>query len=318
MFLFTIEDEELYLMLEDVNWSYLNENFQEVVPWSEKINYSERATWLEIRGLSLHCWNCVKLKKIAGLWGSFEALGENHKHTMDCEKVRVLVATNRVRQIEEIIDVEIGDGVFQVSVKEVGFNDGTSYPLCNNRNSELVESEKTYESTKNSKSDTVKSKTEEEVDRSRSGKEEEEVQAIGGELKDTVALDGLGSGEGDHRGVEEPIESIEGIVAAHDVSDHGKLCGNLDNGSDKGCCPSFSGAVYNGVEGVAENNSVVKLSSIKHAGGDVFGQKKSWADMIIKNVHLGHFDSRYSIEEDNMEDDLGRGFLTYLEGNKGK
>ncbi|KAK8609071.1 hypothetical protein V6N13_025378 [Hibiscus sabdariffa] len=69
MFVLRIEDEELYLMLEDVHWSYLNEIFQEVVPWSEKISYSERATWLEIRGLPLHCWNCVTLKKIAGLWG---------------------------------------------------------------------------------------------------------------------------------------------------------------------------------------------------------------------------------------------------------
>ncbi|KAK8604719.1 hypothetical protein V6N13_099650 [Hibiscus sabdariffa] len=176
MFLLTIEDEELYLMLEDVNWPYLNEIFQEVVPWSEKISYSERSTWLEIKGLLLHCWNSVTLKMITGLWGSFEALGENDKHTMDCEKVRVLIATNRVKQIEEIIDV--GDGVFQVSVREVGFNDGTSYPLCNNKNSELVESEETDESTSNSKSDTVNSKTEEEVDRSQSSTEEEEVQAM--------------------------------------------------------------------------------------------------------------------------------------------
>ncbi|KAK8994118.1 hypothetical protein V6N11_008324 [Hibiscus sabdariffa] len=37
-----------------------------------------------------------------------------------------------------------------------------------------------------------------------------------------MALDSVGSGEGDYRGVGEPIESIEGIVAAHDVSDHKK------------------------------------------------------------------------------------------------
>ncbi|KAK9009595.1 hypothetical protein V6N11_036126 [Hibiscus sabdariffa] len=64
------------------------------------------------------------------------------------------------------------------SVREVGFNDGTSYPLCNNENNAMVESEKTVESTSNSKLDTVSSNEEEKVDRSRSGTEEEMFQAM--------------------------------------------------------------------------------------------------------------------------------------------
>ncbi|KAL4313429.1 hypothetical protein GQ457_01G010340 [Hibiscus cannabinus] len=77
----------------------------------------------------------------AGLWGSFEALGENDKHTMDREKVRVLIATNQVKRIKEIIDVEVGNNVFQMNRRVLP------------------------------KSDMARSKTEDEVDRSgRSGR----------------------------------------------------------------------------------------------------------------------------------------------------
>ncbi|KAK8663423.1 hypothetical protein V6N13_083243 [Hibiscus sabdariffa] len=142
MFLLTIEDKELYLMLEDVNWSHLNEIFQEVKPWLEK------------------------------------ALDENNKHTMDCEKVRVLIATNKVKQIEKTLDVKVGDSVFQVSVREVGVHDGTSYPLCNNGKSEMTDIEETNKSKSTSKSDMVRSKTEDDVDQNRSGMEEEEEEEI--------------------------------------------------------------------------------------------------------------------------------------------
>ncbi|KAK8519474.1 hypothetical protein V6N12_025511 [Hibiscus sabdariffa] len=211
----------------------------------------------------------------------------------------------------------------------------------------MVESEKTDESTCNSKSDTVRCNEEEKVDRSRSGTEEEMFQAmwidrncingdsrdkessrgqiklselVGGELKDTLVLDGVESREGESREVEEPIESKEGNVVAHAVSVQGKLGEDLDLGSDKGFglearplgnLTSLSGPVSNRVEGVAETNSVVKLGSKELVGGGANGknyeQKKSWADKINEKVNSGHFDSRDSIEEDNTEDESGRG-----------
>ncbi|KAL4376054.1 hypothetical protein GQ457_02G031900 [Hibiscus cannabinus] len=45
-FMLTIEDEDLFLMLEDVGWSYLMEIFNDVRPWSEQASYSKRATCL--------------------------------------------------------------------------------------------------------------------------------------------------------------------------------------------------------------------------------------------------------------------------------
>ncbi|KAK8622877.1 hypothetical protein V6N13_117776 [Hibiscus sabdariffa] len=60
----------------DLNWSYLKEIFSEVGPWLESLQRSWRATWLEVPGVPLHCWNHVTLKKVAELWDTFEAFGE--------------------------------------------------------------------------------------------------------------------------------------------------------------------------------------------------------------------------------------------------
>ncbi|KAK8699926.1 hypothetical protein V6N13_018334 [Hibiscus sabdariffa] len=68
IYLLTIEDDELYMMLEDLDWSYLKEIFCEVSPWSESLNHLERATWLEISGVPLHYWNSTTLKRLAGVF----------------------------------------------------------------------------------------------------------------------------------------------------------------------------------------------------------------------------------------------------------
>ncbi|KAK8643910.1 hypothetical protein V6N13_013187 [Hibiscus sabdariffa] len=46
----------------------------------------DRATWLEVSGIPLHCWNDASLRRVTELWGSFEALGENANHSLNCEK----------------------------------------------------------------------------------------------------------------------------------------------------------------------------------------------------------------------------------------
>ncbi|KAK8608169.1 hypothetical protein V6N13_023600 [Hibiscus sabdariffa] len=44
IFLLSFDDDELYMMLEDLNWSYLKEIFTEIRPWSESLNQPDRAT----------------------------------------------------------------------------------------------------------------------------------------------------------------------------------------------------------------------------------------------------------------------------------
>ncbi|KAK8625316.1 hypothetical protein V6N13_090190 [Hibiscus sabdariffa] len=101
LYLLSFEDDELFLMLEDLNWSYLKEIFSKVEPWSEDIMGVARAVWIELSGIPLHCWNHITIKRIAELWGTFEAFGENIDHTLDCEKVTVLISTSHKKTIDE-------------------------------------------------------------------------------------------------------------------------------------------------------------------------------------------------------------------------
>ncbi|KAK8557124.1 hypothetical protein V6N13_035228 [Hibiscus sabdariffa] len=101
------------------------EIFCEVSPWSESLNRLERATWLEVSGVPLHCWNSTTLKRLANLWGNFEALGENADHVLDCEKVSILITTNHAKRIEEVVEIELGNMVYEIGVFELGFSDSS-------------------------------------------------------------------------------------------------------------------------------------------------------------------------------------------------
>ncbi|KAE8704161.1 hypothetical protein F3Y22_tig00110458pilonHSYRG00093 [Hibiscus syriacus] len=105
-FLRTIEDEDLFIMLEDLQWSYLKEIFMDIMLWTESICQMERVVWIEIDGLPLHYWNEVTLKRLVGLWGRFEAFGENVNHHIDFEKVNMLISTSTEARIDETVDVE--------------------------------------------------------------------------------------------------------------------------------------------------------------------------------------------------------------------
>ncbi|KAK8659987.1 hypothetical protein V6N13_050924 [Hibiscus sabdariffa] len=84
-FILIIEDMELYMMHEDLQWSYLKEP-----------------------------------------WGEFEAFGENLNCNIDCEKMRVLIVTEQVHKISEVVDLEVGNLVYEIKIIEVGFTDNSS------------------------------------------------------------------------------------------------------------------------------------------------------------------------------------------------
>ncbi|KAK8681352.1 hypothetical protein V6N13_053756 [Hibiscus sabdariffa] len=64
--------------LGEIKVQRMGEIFTKVEPWSEKMTIPARATWLELTGVPLHCWNHVTIRRIAELWGHFEAFGENY------------------------------------------------------------------------------------------------------------------------------------------------------------------------------------------------------------------------------------------------
>ncbi|KAK8675803.1 hypothetical protein V6N13_033866 [Hibiscus sabdariffa] len=117
---------EFYKMLEDLQWSYLKEIFSSVRPWSEVESSLYRTTWIEITGVPLHCWNGTTFRRLAQLWGDFEAFGENLNCSVDCEKMKVLISTKQDQKIWDVVELEVGNLVYNVRIVEVGFMDNSS------------------------------------------------------------------------------------------------------------------------------------------------------------------------------------------------
>ncbi|KAK8715602.1 hypothetical protein V6N13_042932 [Hibiscus sabdariffa] len=129
LFLLSIEDDDLYIMLEDVNWSYLMETFEEVSPWSENFKHIERTTWLEATGIPLHYWNYETFQRLSQLWGTLEVVGENLSMSKDCEKIMILITTDNVKEIGERVEMAVEDMVYTIRVKELGLSNNSTCVL---------------------------------------------------------------------------------------------------------------------------------------------------------------------------------------------
>ncbi|MBA0636362.1 hypothetical protein Godav_000064 [Gossypium davidsonii] len=66
-FLIEVPDGELLEILKKRGWAYLKEFFINIVPWSEKLKLMEKAAWIEVSGIPVHCWNYQMFKTVAGL-----------------------------------------------------------------------------------------------------------------------------------------------------------------------------------------------------------------------------------------------------------
>ncbi|KAK8585423.1 hypothetical protein V6N13_050402 [Hibiscus sabdariffa] len=117
-FLIDINDDELLRLMEEQQWSMLKEVFLEVCYWSEEFKVPVRTTWVEVVGMPLHCWNYMTFKRIAECWGSLVALGENINQSQGCEKMSLLIQTNQLKKIEDIIGIEVGNEVYEVRIYE--------------------------------------------------------------------------------------------------------------------------------------------------------------------------------------------------------
>ncbi|KAK8708644.1 hypothetical protein V6N13_059682 [Hibiscus sabdariffa] len=126
--LLNLEDGELFMMLEDLEWSYLKEIFSVVGTWSESLYRLDRAIWIELSSIPLHYWNETTLGRVVKLWDSIEALGENMKHTLDREMVTTSIIANQVERIDVEVETEVGNTLYYISVTEIGFSDNSRKP----------------------------------------------------------------------------------------------------------------------------------------------------------------------------------------------
>ncbi|KAH1090639.1 hypothetical protein J1N35_017896 [Gossypium stocksii] len=145
-FLIEIPDEELFEILKQREWSYLKEFFINIEPWSEKMVFSERVTWIEVSGVPLHYWNYETFKKIAGMWGSLVSMGENLSGVNNFEKIEMLILISQVQKIEEIVLLEVGDVRFSVCVREKGWSEESKHNFLQKEGRQMVADESVSES----------------------------------------------------------------------------------------------------------------------------------------------------------------------------
>ncbi|KAK8699945.1 hypothetical protein V6N13_018353 [Hibiscus sabdariffa] len=223
-FILWIEDKDLYKILEDLQWSYLKEIFSSIRIWSENDTHVKRATCLELTGVPIHCWNDTTFKRLIQNWGEFEAFGENLDCSLDCEKMKILITTQQVQKICEVVELEVGSMIYEVRVSEIGFSDPSSNCKETIRKekgllSENIEKRSKSESTSSSEGNRCNSPIES-VDRhTQSGEEELNAAVIGNRRYlgkgDSDMGKGRSLGECDlvgvnfEKNVEGPVETAE-------------------------------------------------------------------------------------------------------------
>ncbi|KAK8615670.1 hypothetical protein V6N13_017253 [Hibiscus sabdariffa] len=290
-FLLSFEDEDLYMMLEDVNWSYLREIFDEVMPWSENAIQLERATWLEISGLPLHFWNHQTIKRVAELWRSFEALGENANHTKDYERVSVLISTEVMKKIEELVEIEVGNVMHWVRVVELGFSDnsGSARKATLEENKEGKSVHVQEDSLSNSFSKSSRSRPSETVAGSKLQVEDETLNTcvIGKERNKSEAANDFGSsrflGESDLKSNENNVE-----IPSNNVISSGE--GKLGLEQEK-CIPDSLNDKEKSKAEKATNGRIEDMAQeVVMVGLD--NNPISWANIVSNNLK-GHNDGDY-------------------------
>ncbi|KAK8569711.1 hypothetical protein V6N13_046757 [Hibiscus sabdariffa] len=320
---------DLFLLLEDLEWSYLKEIFSEIKPWTENVFCWERATWLEFRGIPLHCWNSTTLKNLAGLWGKFEALGCNADHKRDCEKVTILISTKHIGKIEEVLELEVGDRVVEISVVEIGFSE-TSTAVGDRNVKTVIGSNKNkheYECSYQSSSDQPGREAAED-DQSSPGSKEEALKAM---CTEKEINDDLNREVQNSRGLINVEELMGGKsqdlnTSAKEVKDKKDNNGKggevlksyreLDNLSGG---VSWAELVRLGVDNVAGPEPQVEdlIDSEQHTRGPSFLVQENMTNMGLNpNIQSGS-KSWAEVLEDNMVEcrEVIKGFFSKYEGN---
>ncbi|KAG8499712.1 hypothetical protein CXB51_006382 [Gossypium anomalum] len=121
--LIEVSDEDLLEILRQREWSYLKDFFINIEPWSEKFKVSERAVWIKIAGIPLHCWNYQTFKRMVELWGEIIAMGENPSMVNNFDKIEILILTKHTNKIEEVTTLEVGSEKYPIRRSERGLEE---------------------------------------------------------------------------------------------------------------------------------------------------------------------------------------------------
>ncbi|KAK8696171.1 hypothetical protein V6N13_001308 [Hibiscus sabdariffa] len=256
----------------DIKVKRLGEIFSSIRIWSENDTQVKRATWLELTGVPIHCWNVTTFKRLIQNWGEFEAFGENLDCSLDCEKMKILITTQQVQKTCEVVELEVGSMIYEVRVSEIGFSDPSSNCKETIRKekgllSENIEKRSKSESTSSSVGNRCNSLIES-VDRhTQSGEEELNAAVIGNRRY-------LGKGD----------------------SDMGK-------GRSLGECDLVGVNFEKNVEGpveTAEKNANENLLNISNKSNT------NWAELLFKNQSARNENESEKVDWEVGTDSLGR------------
>ncbi|KAK8680407.1 hypothetical protein V6N13_109352 [Hibiscus sabdariffa] len=90
--------------------------FERAVAWSLEIRVDSRSTWVSIVGLPMHLWSPTTFINLASLWGSLIREEDTTPEPSSFERARILIETNRLERIEEMMEVQWDGFVISVQV----------------------------------------------------------------------------------------------------------------------------------------------------------------------------------------------------------
>ncbi|KAK9750351.1 hypothetical protein RND81_02G190100 [Saponaria officinalis] len=94
--------------------------FVNMFPWNSYQQCKIRRIWLEIIGIPLQCWCRDTFEKIAAIWGSMVCLDTTIEKRENLMVGKMLLDTESLETIDEVIFMHVESLGFKIRVKECG------------------------------------------------------------------------------------------------------------------------------------------------------------------------------------------------------
>ncbi|KAE8735486.1 hypothetical protein F3Y22_tig00000340pilonHSYRG00474 [Hibiscus syriacus] len=117
--LMVFEDSDSLRSVKDDKLETLLEWFSRVETWSESLAVECRGVWLVCEGIPFHAWNWDTFKNIATKWGKLIAIDNNCEFPSSFDRAKIQILTNAKGRIDELLELKVGDNLFNVWVHEV-------------------------------------------------------------------------------------------------------------------------------------------------------------------------------------------------------
>ncbi|KAH7861656.1 hypothetical protein Vadar_029023 [Vaccinium darrowii] len=116
----TLPTRELMLSLFDGGGlSWFNNWLDDIKQWSPDLtNTRRRNVWISCYGVPLHGWSAVTFKRIGQLWGEVVAMEPATVKGLSFAAAKIMIATEKWENINEIIHLEVQQKTYEVRVIE--------------------------------------------------------------------------------------------------------------------------------------------------------------------------------------------------------